>query len=468
MDDFTAPSDALPEEEHTRQLAAWIAGLTPAELPPSIEDRVGLVVADTIGTIVGGASDDAVASLRERWNGHSNNTGGATVLAPGGRRTNRHHAAFLNATSGTVLELDEGHRFAAGHPAIHVLPVLLAEAETRYADHESFLVACVAGYETAVRVAEAVGPLADGYHPHGVWGVVGGAAGVARLRGYDASTTLASLRIAANYAQHTRFSAAVAGATVRNSYAGMSNLASLVAADQAGSGFTGLPDGIAAHLAPSSAAAVDRERFAAGLGDRWAVSEGYFKRHAACRYTHATLDALAELLAELDDVPTVQQVTVETYAAAARLDNARPQNSLAAKFSVPFAVATALETGTTGKEAFSDDAITAETLALADRVELYVDDEIDARAPDERGARVTLTLADGTETSTEVRTARGGESDPFDPEELREKFDSLVVPAVGRERSDRLWTASRELAPPRVLCAVVQGDHSARDSSSHQ
>lgn len=454
--------DEQPNDEHTRRLAAWVAGLTTEAVPAAIEERLGLVVADTLGVMVGGASDDAVTRLREDWGNRSDDTGDATILAADAGRTSRHRAAFLNATSGTALELDEGHRFAAGHPAIHVLPALLAEAETRYADREAFLVAAVAGYETAVRVAEAVQPLAEGYHPHGVWGVVGGAAAVARLRGYGVRTTRTTLSIAANYAQHTRFSAATAGATVRNSYAGMSNLASLIAADEARAGFSGLDDGIAAHLAPASAVGVARERLAADLGDRWTLSEGYFKIHAACRYTHATLDALA---AALDREPTadgVRQVAVETYAAAAALDDPRPPNALAAKFSVPFAVATALHTGT-GAAAFGDDARTAETFALAERVAVRVDDEIDARTPDERGARVTVTFVDGTEARAAVRHARGGEVDPFGPAELRAKFDSLVAPAIGDERSERLWTAAREPAPPRVLCAMVRGgEHPGR------
>ncbi|EMA53250.1 MmgE/PrpD family protein [Halococcus salifodinae] len=448
------------DEEHTHRLAAWVAELDSETVPPSVEDRVGLVVADTLGVVIGGASDDAVARLREAWRERADDTGDATILAADAGRASRHHAAFLNATSGTVLELDEGHRFAAGHPAIHVLPALLAEAETRYADREAFLVAFVAGYETAVRVAEAVQPLAEGYHPHGVWGVVGGAAAVSRLRGYDATTTRTALSIAANYAQHTRFAAATAGATVRNSYAGMSNLASLIAADQARAGFTELDDGIAAHLASASAAGVVRERLAADLGDRWTLSEGYFKTHAACRYTHATLDALAAALDGIDGEPAaeeVEEVIVETYAAAAKLDDPHPRNALAAKFSVPFAVATALRTGSTGAEAFTNDAVAPETLALAERVAVRVEDEIDARAPDERGARVTVTLANGTEASAAVRHARGGEADPFEPSELRAKFESLVGPAIGSERTDRLWTAARDPAPPRVLCAMVRG-----------
>ena len=444
-------------DDHARRLAGWVAELEADDLPAAVEERAGLVVADTVGAIVGGTTDHAVASLHDCWADLLENTsGGATVMGSDNVRTGRYRAAYLNGTAGTVLELDEGHRFAAGHPAIHVVPALLAESETMYADRDAFIVALVAGYEVAVRVAEAIQPLADGYHPHGVWGVVGGAAAVCRLRGHDAETTLEAMRMAANYAQHTRFDAASEGATVRNTYAGMSNLASLIAADQAGAGFTGLVDGIARHFAPSSTNGVDRERLDADIGVRWTIEEGYFKLHAACRYTHAALDAVLALRDDHDLGPEdVSTVTVETYPAAANLDTTVPRNVLQAKFSIPFAVATALVTGESGKEAFDDEAIDDEQLAVSERVSVTVNDAFATRAPEERGARITVETADDETISQAVRAARGGEHDPFDEHELREKFDALVASVLGEEQATELWHAARKPDAPRVICALT-------------
>jgi len=89
------------------------------------------------------------------------------------------------------------------------------------------------------------------------------------------------MAIAANYAQHTRFEAATEGATVRNTYAGMSNLAALVAVDQAVAGFGGLENGISRHLEHAAADGVDETALSAGLGERWELAHGYFKIHAA-------------------------------------------------------------------------------------------------------------------------------------------------------------------------------------------
>lgn len=435
-----------------RTLATFVAELTTDTLPEQVRDRAGLTVADTIGAVVGGSRDPAVRSLAGAWAEITSGT--ATVLGTDGSRTAPHLAAFCNGAAGTVLELDEGNRFAAGHPAVHVLPALLADAEIGYGDGDAFLRSFVAGYEAAVRAARAMRPLADGYHPHGVWGAVGGAAAVARHRQLGADRTRTAMAIAANYAQHTLFAAATEGATARNGYAGMSNLAALVAVDQAEAGFTGLAGGIERHLGLAARGDVDPAVLADGLGDRWELCRGYFKIHAACRFTHAVLDAIEELPADVG-AGDVESVAVGTYPAAARLTETRPRNSLQAKFSIPFAVATALLTGETGPAAFDDDALTPAAMALAERVTVAVDEEVAARAPKQRGARLTVETASGT-VEREVRAARGGESEPFSESRLAEKFRSLTTPVIGSERAEDLWESARRLDSPRVLCALAQ------------
>ncbi len=435
-----------------RDLATFAAELTFDELPDAVRDRTGLTVADTLGAIVGGSTDDAIRSLARRWT--ESMSGTATVLGTDGTETAPPLAAFCNGAAGTVLELDEGHRFAAGHPSIHVLPALLADAEVGYGNSEAFVRSFVAGYEVAVRTARALDTLESGYHPHGVWGAVGGAAAVARSRDLDPETTRTAMAIAANYAQHTRFEAATEGATVRNAYAGMSNLTALVAVDQAEAGFTGLDDGIVRHLGLAAADEVDTAALSAGLGERWELAHGYFKIHAACRYTHPVLDGLTALDGDIDHTD-VESVLVETYPAAAQLTETRPRNQLQAKFSIPFAVATALLTGETSPESFESEAITPEAKALADRVTVTVDDDIAARAPDQRGARVTIETGNGT-VRKEIAAPKGGDHDPVSEAELEAKFQTLVGPVVGPDRAETLWESARTLEPPRVLCTLAQ------------
>ncbi|MFC6837878.1 MmgE/PrpD family protein [Halomarina ordinaria] len=437
-------------------LATFAADLTWADIPETVRSHACLVLADTVAATVGGSTDPDVRGFVGE--ACERTPGRATVIGHGAT-TSRYLAAFANGAAGTVLELDEGHKFAAGHPAIHVLPALLADAEVDAGSGRDLLVAFVVGYEAAARAGRACYPLAAGYHPHGVWGPVGAAVGVAVHRGYDAEDIRTAARIAAKDAQHTLMAAATEGATVRQAFAGGANLSGLLAADLAAAGFSGVEDGVARHLDLAADGEVDREALGAELGERWDVTLGYFKRHAACRYTHPTIDAVEALLDDGLDPATVERVRVETYPTAAGLTETHPRNALQAKFSVPFAVATRLVHSTAGKAAFVDDAIDDAALALADRVEVVATDEMRDRLPDRRSARVTMRTTDGTSVTEEVVHAAGGAERPYDEAAIHEKFDALVRPVLGDTRRDTLWAATREgPADPQSLCALLRAD----------
>ena len=85
-----------------------------------------LVLADTVGAILGGSQEPEVRRLHA---GADRAAGPATVLGAGFALVEPWWAIVANGLAGTMLELDEGNRFARGHPGIHVLPAALAEAE---------------------------------------------------------------------------------------------------------------------------------------------------------------------------------------------------------------------------------------------------------------------------------------------------------------------------------------------------
>lgn len=97
-------------------------------------------------------------------------TGGSAPVIGSGLSASAGEAAFLNGVAGTTLELDEGNQFACGHPAIHVVPALLAIAGKH--SGLALLTALVLGYEIGARIGIA-SRLRVTMHPHGNWGTVG-------------------------------------------------------------------------------------------------------------------------------------------------------------------------------------------------------------------------------------------------------------------------------------------------------
>ena len=92
--------------------------------------------------------------------------------------------------------------------------------------------------------------------------------------------------------------------------------------------------------------------------DRWFFYV-YIKLYAACRHTHAPIDAVFEAFSKAQiDVEEISQITVDTYSAAIKLAGASDVNSpSAARFSIPFSVALALIRKGAGADKFSKETI---------------------------------------------------------------------------------------------------------------
>ncbi len=204
------------------------------------------------------------------------------------------------------------------------------------------------------------------------------------------------------------------GGTVRNAYAGISNRMALMAIDLVETGFIGERDGLSSVFGKVVSERFDTARMIDGLGRDWQIDQNYFKLHSCCRYNHGALDALDLLLArEAVAAEAVERVDVASYLYAAELDDQAPRNTLGAKFSVPFAVATRLVRGSSRVENFTWDALRDERVqALAKRVFVVADKAMTAKLPQFRPARVDVRLRDGRTLTSDVEANRGDDQDP--------------------------------------------------------
>ena len=186
------------------------------------------------------------------------------------------------------------------------------------------------------------------------------------------------------------------------------------------------------------------------LGQDWHLMHNYFKLHSCCRYNHGTLDALDHLGANLPRAEEIERIAVRTYHLAAELSDPTPANTLAAKFSVPFAVATRIVNGSSALSSFTWEAVrNPAVLALAAKVTVSHDPAMSQRLPMERPARVVLTLKDGSQRVGEAGVNRGDDASPYTRDELRSKFMDLT---------GRIWPAAhgRDLLEATLGLARLQ------------
>ena len=412
--------------------SAFAAACRLEDIDAATRARARTTLADTLGAIAAGQQEPEIAALAARLEA-AGGSGPMTAVIATPRLLPASAAVFVNGVAGTALELDEGNRFARGHPSIHVLPAAVAAAERHGRSGADFLLALCLGYEIGARIGAAA-TLRPGYHPHGTWGVVGAALAVAKLAGADARAIARSVNIAAALSLATSMRSALEGATVRNAYAGVANQLGLMAWEMAASGFGGEADGVATVFGRISGQDFRPAAMTEALGTRWEIARNYFKRHACCRYNHAALDALEDLAARHGrvDPAAIARVRIETYGAAAELNGRAPPTALAARFSLPWAAASFLLRGAADVPAFRSAALDdAATLALAARVDVAEDPAMTARLPAQRPARVRIALTDGRVLEAERASNRGDADDPYPGAAIAAKFIDLASPAFG-------------------------------------
>lgn len=437
--------------DHLTEFANFAAKALPDDV---VRAKTALILADTLAAIVGGAAEPDVAALRARL---CPDAPGRSAVIGTGTTAQAATAALLNGTAGTTLEMDEGHQFAKGHPAIHVIPAVLAVARPDTSG-AALIDAIAVGYEAAARVGAAT-RLRGSMHPHGTWGAIGAAVGVLRLRGADAAQVRSAMSMAASLGSTTSRRTMLEGGTVRNVFAGVSNQMGLLAAELSTAGYTGDADGVAHVFGKVAGEAFDPGQMTRDLGTVWEVTRNYFKMHSCCRFNHAALDALDRTRARhVLNPEDIRAVSVHSYAYAAELDDPAPRNVLAAKFSVPFAIATSIVSGHTRVGAFTTDKVADPAIrALAARVTVSEDPAMSAMLPDLRPARVVIQMNDGTVLEAATETNRGDWTDPYGEAEIREKYTSLTTRLWSQDHADRMWAQVHALPAAARAADVLAG-----------
>ena len=426
--------------EYLEKISKFASGLNFEDLPGEVVQRAKYVMADSLAVIAAGAQVNEVGSLVKSINPSS---GQATLVGLGGR-SDALNAALINGIAGTFLELDEGNQFARGHPAIHIVPAVLALAEEKNLSGRDLITALVVGYEIGARIGISA-KIRMSMHPHGTWGTVGAAVAAGRLVGLDTNAMQEIINVSSCLGLTTSRQTMLQGGTVRNVYSGASNYMGLLASKLVDSGFTGEADGLTTVYGSVISEVFDHKAMIEELGNRFEIARNYFKLHACCRYNHSALDALEEIASRFKDgrIPAhkVEVVEVETYSLAAQLCDQNPRNMLAAKFSIPFAVATYLIHGDTGVECFRSDKVDQpEIQALAKMVRVREDIDLTAMMPERRPSRVTVTMKDGTLHSAETFLNRGDFEAPYSASELDGKYYNLTQPVWGTKLAKALHT----------------------------
>lgn len=290
-------------------LAGFAAALELGDVPGVVLERAKLQILDALGVgLASNAYDFASATV-------------AGVKALGGigecsliGRTERltvRDAGWANGVLIHGLDFDDTHLGSIVHPTAACLPCALSFGEHRDVSGAEFLVAYIAGMETAIRIGPAVagGFHHAGFHATGIVAHFSAAIVAAKLLGLNADQMVTAQGIAASTTSGVQVFLEE-GAGTKRLHPGWAAVAGMAAAQLAAAGFKGPSRpyegrfGLFETHLQLHAANADLDALSSGLGSVWRLTETAIKPYPVCHFIHGCAGAAVLLHGEIDPAGT--------------------------------------------------------------------------------------------------------------------------------------------------------------------
>jgi 2-methylcitrate dehydratase PrpD len=416
-----------PEMSISEVLADKIATVRPGTLPAITTRKCQDLLIDIVGLCVTARNEDYVASALKSCDddGICTAIGHVRTLTATG-------AAFVNGTAAHGEDFDDTFEGGPVHAGAVIVPAVLAACERHNSDGRMALIGIAVGAEVLCRLS-LVAPKAvhqAGFHPTAVFGAMGAAAGVGTALGLEPVQIVDALGIAGSMAGGI-IEYLAEGAWTKRLHAGWAAQSGIRAALLAREGFVGprtvfegvhgLFNGFA-HTTEGDYEALTRD-----FGSQWAIDTLAFKPYPCGTMAQPYVDCARALAGRGVHPEEITSIICEVAEGTVHrlweplADKQRPPNGYAAKFAVPYLLATGFVYGGVGLGAFTEGAIRDErVLALASKVRYVVDP--DNPYPSNYTGHIRAILQDGRVIEERQPHLRGGAQEPLTRQDVIDKF----------------------------------------------
>lgn len=384
-------------------LVDYLYGLSVSDLRSEAVEQARLCLLDYKGVTAAGAK-----ILKKQGDTFLNRVmkqGGNVSVIGFQEKTTLHNAAFLNAMSAHMAELDDGHRAGQIHLGASIISALLPVAEVEGLTEDAVLRGIVIGYEAAIRLAMTVNPAHKlrGFHTSGTCGTIGVAVAIAAALKF----TREQMKVAVS-------AAAASASGLLEMQEDESELKPYNLANAAVGGITASYCALAGFKGPDDAIGGKRGfllvltenpriQYLTEFKENYLqVETVYRKLYAACRHAHSAIEAAITLKNRYSiDPASISSILIETYGMAIKgHDHKEIKGIQSAKMSIPFSVALALKTGGAGLGDYNKRNLADEEIhRLMGIVRIVEDPEFSSWVPGRRAARVTIMSAGGSFTT---------------------------------------------------------------------
>ena len=419
---MTSPGISVAET-----LAEKIVALQPGALPAVTTRKCEELLIDVVGLCVTARNEDYIESALAGCDddGPCTAIGHARTLTAAG-------AAFVNGTAAHGEDFDDTFEGGPVHAGAVIVPAVLAACERHNPDGRMALVGIAVGTEVLCRLSLVVPKAVHkaGFHPTAVFGAMGAAAGVGAALGLNARQIVDALGIAGSMAGGI-IEYLAEGAWTKRLHAGWAAQSGIRAALLARGGFVGprtVFEGVHglfhgfAHTTEGNYGALTDD-----FGTRWVTDTLAFKPYPCGTMAQPYIDCARRLAARGVKAEDVVEIVCEVAEGTVHrlweplADKQRPRNGYAAKFAVPYLLATGFVDGGVGLSAFTERAISdPHVLALAAKVKFVIDP--DNPYPNNYTGHLRATMKDGSVIEERQPYLRGGAREPLTRQDVTDKF----------------------------------------------
>ena len=439
--------------EQTKALARFCKETSYDDLPEDVVKIAKQTILDTIGCAIGTHSDEPEKPevINKVVKGF-NSLPEATVIC-GGFKASAALAAFANGVICHGIDFDDTHGEALTHTSAVTVPAALATAEASGLNGRDFLLSFVIGFEITVRAGMTVMPTHYEYwQSTATNGTFGAAAAAGKNSGFEeedyinafgfSGTQAAGLLTYLKFGDYTK--SFNAGKAVFN---GILSALMVRAGGTAPTNMFENPKGYSAAYSKKPAL----NKLTRGLDGGpmvWEILNNLLKPFSSLAASHTPMDVTLRLVKENDIKPEdIVHITNRTYnAVKSHFSNYELKNVLAARLSVPYCIAVCAATRSAGLDAFHPETIfkplVQETLR---KVEIIADPELNKLYPEKFPSQIEIETKDRKVYRGEMYYAKGSRQNPFSDEEVREKFRTLALPKMPKDKVEEIISTIENL-----------------------
>ncbi|MDE2125305.1 MAG: MmgE/PrpD family protein [Armatimonadetes bacterium] len=439
------------------RLSAFASRLRYEDIPLATRHEARRRLLDSLGCAMG-AWDAAPAQIARKLALTVSSTQPAAVIGTT-HGSSPEDAAFANGVMFRYLDYNDTYLSKEpAHPSDNIAAALAA-AEIARASGEDLITAIVLAYEVQCRLCDACS---------------------IRVRGWDHvtygsfSATLAAcklLGLTAEQMTHAQGLAGVPNNAMRQTRVGMlshwkgcafanASRNALFAARLAALGMTGPSEVFEGEMGFFHQVSGPFE-IAEPAGDGFMIDRTYIKLFPAEYHSQSAIDAALKLRTQIADVADIESITIESFRAAVEIiggepEKWRPTTRETADHSLPWCTAAALMDGAVTQASFDDAHLHNELLlALVQKIDVRVSEDLDARYPEGIPNRLIIRLRGGTVLTHEVTFPKGHAGNKMSDAEVEAKFRTMAEPRLGTDRAaeviDRCLNLDAESRVPDLM-----------------